>query len=65
MGGEGRVILSNVDTWRLPGFENRLTFRFKLAADMLADGIRKFMNDIDGPAFLEMELMGLGVDGYR
>ena len=27
-------------------------------------GIREFVNDTDGPAFLEMELVGLGVDGY-
>ena len=32
---------------------------------MVGDGIRKFVNDTDVPAFLERELMGLGVDGYR
>ena len=28
------------------------------------DGIQEFVNDTDRPAFLESELMGLGVDGY-
>ena len=28
-------------------------------------GIREFVNDMDGPAFLEMESMGLGVNGYQ
>ena len=27
-------------------------------------GIREFVDDTDGPAFLERELVGLGVDGY-
>ena len=27
-------------------------------------GIREFVDDTDGPAFLEKELVGLGVDGY-
>ena len=35
-----------------------------LAADVRG-GIREFMNNADGPAFLERELVGLGVDGYR
>ena len=35
-----------------------------LAADVVGGGIREFMNNADGPAFLEMELVGLGVDGY-
>ena len=28
-------------------------------------GIREFVNYTDRPAFLESELVGLGVDGYR
>ena len=28
-------------------------------------GIREFVNNTDGPAFLERELVGLGVNGYR
>ena len=32
---------------------------------MVRGGIREFVNDTDGPAFLERELVGLGVDGYR
>jgi hypothetical protein len=34
-------------------------------ADMFEDGIREFVNDMDVPAFLEKEIKGLGVDGYR
>ena len=36
-----------------------------LAADVVGDGIREFTNNADGPVFLERELVGLGVDGYR
>ena len=32
-----------------------------LAADVVGGGIREFMNNVDGPAFLERELVGLGV----
>ena len=39
--------------------------RFKLAMDMVEGGIREFVNDTDGPAFLKRELLGLGMDGYR
>ena len=39
--------------------------RFMLAADVIGGSIRKFVYDVDGPAFLERELVGLGVDGYR
>ena len=36
-----------------------------LVVNVLGGGIREFVNDTDGPAFLEMELVGLGVDGYQ
>ena len=36
---------------------------FMLAADMVGGGIGEFMNNADGPAFLERELVGLGVEG--
>ena len=36
-----------------------------LAADVVGGSIREFVNNKDGPAFLERELVGLGVDGYR
>ena len=37
-----------------------------LAADvMVGGGVWEFMNNVDGPAFLERELVGLGVDVYR
>ena len=35
-----------------------------LAADVVRDGIWEIMNNADGPAFLERELVGLGVNGY-
>ena len=28
-------------------------------------GFREFINNEDGPAFLDRELVGLGVDGYQ
>ena len=56
--------LSDVDTWELAGFQNKLIRRFMLAADGVGDGIQEFVNNMDGPAFLERELVGLGVDGY-
>ena len=46
-------------------FKNQLICRFMLAADVVRGGIREFVNNTDGPAFLEGELVGLGVDGYR
>ena len=36
-----------------------------LAADVVGGSVRKFVYDTYGPAFLERELVGLGVDGYR
>ena len=61
-GGGGRVRLLDVDTRRLWGLKYKLICLFKL--DMVRGGIRDFVNDTDGPAFLEKYLMGLGVDGY-
>jgi hypothetical protein len=64
--GEGvRVRLSDVDTKELTGFQKELICFFILMADMVGGGIWELVNDTDGPAFLERELMGLGVDGYR
>ena len=57
--------LSDVDTWELAGFQNQLICCFMLAADVVGGGIQEFVNNTDGPAFLERELEGLGVDGYR
>ena len=64
-GGGGRVRLSDVDTRELAGFQNKFICHFILFADMVRGGIREFVNDTDGPAFLERELMGLSVDGYQ
>ena len=63
-GGGGRVRLPDVDTGRLSVLKYKLC-RFKLAMDMVEGGIREFVNDTDGPAFLKRELLGLGMDGYR
>ena len=35
----------------------------ELSADMVGDGVREFVNDGDEPAFLERELMRIGVNG--
>ena len=43
---------------------NELIRRFMLAADVVESGIWEFLNNMDGSAFLERELVGLGVDGY-
>jgi hypothetical protein len=37
-----------------------LICHFKLAANMVGAGIWEFVNDMDRPAFLERQLMGLG-----
>ena len=47
------------------GLKYKLICCFKWAADMVGGGIRDFVNDMDRAAFLERELMGLGVDGYQ
>ena len=36
-----------------------------LAVNVVGGGIWEFVNDMDWPAFLERELVGLGVEGYR
>ena len=46
------------------GLKYKLKCRFKLVVNMVGGGIREFVNDMDRPASLERELMGLGVDGY-
>jgi hypothetical protein len=59
------VRLLDVDTRRPSGLKYKLICYFKLVADMVRGGIREFLNDVDGPAFLERELIFLGVDGYQ
>ena len=63
--GGSRVSLLDVDTGRLVGLKNMLVCYFELAVDLIGDDIREFVIDMDGPAFLERELMGLGVDKYQ
>jgi hypothetical protein len=55
------VRLLYVDTGRLSRLKYKLICHFKLVVDM----VREFVNDTVGPAFLEREVMGLGVDRYR
>ena len=57
--------LSDVDTWELAGFQYQLICSFMLVMDVVGGGIREFVNNSNGPVFLERELVGLGVDGYR
>ena len=59
------MTLLDVDTWELMGFQNQLICHFMLVADVVEAGVREFVNDTDGPAILERELVGLGVDGYQ
>ena len=63
--GRCQVMLPDVDTRRLSELKYKLICRFKLAGDMVGGGIREFLNDMDGPAFLERELMRLDVDEYQ
>jgi hypothetical protein len=63
-GGGSRVGLPDFATGRLSRLKYKLVCHFNLVVDMVKDGIKECVNDIDGPAFLERELMGLGMDGY-
>ena len=45
----------------LSGLKYKLICHLKLMADMVGGGTWEFVNDTDGPAFLERELMGLSV----
>ena len=38
---------------------------FQIGMDVIRSGIREFVNDEEGPAFLERELMGFDVGGYQ
>jgi hypothetical protein len=38
---------------------------FELTTDIVRGGIREFVNDADGRAFLERALVGFGVVGYQ
>ena len=37
---------------------------FELVAEIVRGGFREFVNYMEGPVFLERELMGLGMGGY-
>ena len=39
--------------------ERKLVCHFKLATGMVEGGIREFVNDMDGPAFLKRKLVDL------
>ena len=51
-GGGGPVKLSDVYTRELAGFQNKLIRRFMLVADVVGGGMREFVDDTDGQAFL-------------
>ena len=59
-GGECKVRLPGVDTGR----QLQVDMLFQIGGGRGWGGIREFVNETDGPAFLERELMGLGVDRY-
>jgi hypothetical protein len=50
--------------WMLILEDCKLVCRFKLVVDMVGGGIRQFVNDTEGPAFLERELIKLSMDRY-
>ena len=43
----------DVNTGRLSGFKYELICHFRLVVDMIGGGIREFVYDTDGPAFLK------------
>ena len=43
--------------------EDKLVYCFKLAANLVRSGVWQFVYDTNRPAFLERDLMGLGVNG--
>ena len=45
--------LLDVDTGRLSILKHKLICCFKLVTDTVGAGVWKFVNDTDGPAFLE------------
>ena len=49
----------------IPGILKLVDTPFHVGGGRGWGSIRKFVYDADGPAFLERELVGLGVDGYR
>ena len=60
-GGGGQVRLLTFDTERLTGLKYKLICYFKLAADMIRDGIREFVNGTDGPAAPANTLLSLNL----
>ena len=52
--------LSHVDAGRLLGLKYKLICNFKLAVDLVGGGNQEFVNDTEGPEFLENVLMGTG-----
>ena len=46
----------------MPGLKDKLACCFKLMVDMVTGGIREFVYDMDGTAFLKKKLVGFGVD---
>ena len=56
--------LPDVYTGRLLGLKYKLIGCLKMMVHIVGGGIGKFVNNMDGPAFLERELMRLGQGGY-
>jgi hypothetical protein len=61
--GGGQRRIPDVNTRRLSGLKYELVCCFELVPDMIVGD--EFVNDVDGPAFLERELMTLSGDGYH
>ena len=47
------------------GIEVQVDMPFQIGSRYDRGGIKDFVNDMDGPAFLESELIRLSVDGYQ
>ena len=46
------------------GYQKTIRIEVQVDEDIVRGSIREFVNNADGPAFLERTLMGLGVDEY-
>ena len=45
--------------------KDKLVCNFKLVAAMVGDGVREFVYNVDGSAFLKRELVASGMNRYR
>jgi hypothetical protein len=58
-GDERQVEFADVYARRLSGLKYKLVSCYQLSADMVGNGIRKFVYDTDRPAFLKKGARGI------